>query len=45
MSGTGTSGKFSQTSLGHSHPDTPQVVKTPEPPPLALRGDIWVETK
>lgn len=44
MSGTGSGGKFSTTSLGHSHADTPKVIYGATPPVVAVRGDTFIQT-
>jgi len=41
----GAGAKFSTTTSGHTHPNTPRVFYGPTPPTEGMqRGDIWVET-
>lgn len=37
--------KFTTTTTGHTHPNTPKVFLGPVPPTTGMvRGDIWVYT-
>jgi hypothetical protein len=44
MSGMGDGSKFTSTTKGHVHLDTPKVFYGPIPPEAANRGDVWVQT-